>query len=213
MVLKNSDCLSCRNEGCIIKKHITDTSLNALLPRKNCVLCKKGQNIIIEGAPIHGLYFVHRGKVKVYNTGINGREQILRFAKDGEMIGQRGFSTHQNYPIGAVALEESVMCHFTLGVMKEMLLNAPKLTYDFMIHYAEELDRSETKVRMFAHMSVREKVIDALLYINRKFGQKSGFPQYCFEPARHCRFCWNHRGAGHPYLICPEKGGVDIIGW
>lgn len=115
------------------------------------------------------------GKVKVYNTGINGREQILRFATDGETIGQRGFSTHQNYPIGATAMEDTVMCHFTNSAMKEMLLSIPKLTYDFMIHYAEELDRIETKVRKFAHMSVREKVIDALLYINRKFGHRNGF--------------------------------------
>jgi CRP-like cAMP-binding protein len=175
MIIKNSDCHSCRNESCIIKKHCHEAALTEFLIKKNSVLCKKGQNIIIEGAPIHGLYFVHKGKVKVYNTGINGREQILRFAKDGEMIGQRGFSTHQNYPIGAIALEETVMCHFASSVMKEMLHSIPKLTYDFMIHYAEELDRSETKVRMFAHMSVREKVIDAILYINRKFGQKNSF--------------------------------------
>ena len=43
-----------------------------------------------------------------------------------------------------------------------------------MSFYSEELNRSETKVRKFAQMTVREKVIDALLYINRKFGQTSG---------------------------------------
>lgn len=44
-----------------------------------------------------------------------------------------------------------------------------------MTFYAEELSRSETKVKKFAQMTVREKVIDAFLYINRKFGQKDGF--------------------------------------
>ncbi|WP_198931747.1 Crp/Fnr family transcriptional regulator [Labilibacter marinus] len=136
--------------------------------------CRKGQSIVIEGSPIHGMYFVHTGQVKVFSTGINGREQILRFAVNGEMLGQRGFSSRQIYPVGAVALEDTIMCHFTLDAMRSMLKSLPTMAYDFMVFYAEELNRSETKVRMFAHMTVREKVIDALLYINRKFGQTNG---------------------------------------
>ncbi len=145
------------------------------LEKKNTIHCKKSHNVIIEGSPVQGLFFVYQGKIKVVNTGINGREQILRFATAGEMIGQRGFSTGQKYPIGAVTLDNATLCNFSLETMKEMLKEVPELTYAFMIYYAEELNRSETKVRMFAHMTVREKVIDALLYMHRKFGQTNGF--------------------------------------
>lgn len=175
MIKHRIDCLSCPNTECLIKKHINDPGIEPYLARKVSIPCRKTQNIIIEGSPIHGLYFVYSGKVKILTTGINGREQILRLAKEGEMLGQRGFSTHQYYPIGAVAIEDSIVCNFPMEVMKEMLMNLPKLSYDFIAFYAEELHRSETKVRMFAHMTVREKVIDALLYINRKFGQKKNF--------------------------------------
>ena len=57
----------------------------------------------------------------------------------------------------------------------EMLQKIPALTFNVMTFYAEELNRSETKVRKFAQMTVREKVIDAILYINRKFGQTNDF--------------------------------------
>ena len=50
-----------------------------------------------------------------------------------------------------------------------MLHTIPSLTYEFMLFYAEELNRSETKVKTIAQMTVREKVIDSLLYIHRKF--------------------------------------------
>jgi len=175
MIKHRIDCLSCSNSECLIKKHCGDPDIAPYLSRKVSIPARKGQNIIIEGSPIHGLYFVYSGRVKVLTTGINGREQILRFAKEGEMLGQRGFSTHQYYPIGASALEDTIVCNFSMEVMKEMLLNLPKLSYDFIAFYAEELHRSETKVRMFAHMTVREKVIDALLYITRKFGSKKKF--------------------------------------
>lgn len=172
-MVKGVDCISCTNDNCLIKQHSFDLKMSEFLNKKKTMLCRKGQNVIIEGAPIHGLYFLQSGRIKVYSTGINGREQILRFAINGEMLGQRGFGMHQTYPIGAIALEDSTLCHFTLSDMREMLQTIPQLTYDFMAYFAEELNRSETKVRMFAHMTVREKVIDALLYIYRKFGQKN----------------------------------------
>ncbi|HYQ59181.1 MAG TPA: Crp/Fnr family transcriptional regulator [Draconibacterium sp.] len=175
MIKHQIECKSCSNTECLIRKHCADQGIEPYLARKVSIPARKGQSIIIEGSPIHGLYFLFSGKVKVLTTGINGREQILRFAKAGEILGQRGFNTHQYSPIGASALEDSVVCNFSVEVMKEMLHNLPKLAYDFISFYAEELHRSETKVRMFAHMTVREKVIDALLYINRKFGHRKNY--------------------------------------
>jgi CRP/FNR family transcriptional regulator, anaerobic regulatory protein len=175
MKMKAIDCLNCSNTDCLIKKHSLDSGIESFLEQKKTIQSKKGQNIIIEGSPVHGLYFILNGKVKVYNSGINGREQIHRFAKNGEMIGQRGFSSHQHYPVGAVTIEDTLLCHFSFDIIKKILHTLPLLTYDFMTFFAEELFRSETKVRKFAHMTVREKVIDALLYFNRKFGLKNGF--------------------------------------
>ncbi len=174
MFPKSTDCISCVNTECLIKRHISEPELESFLVSKNTMRCRKGQSVVLEGAPIHGVHFVHTGRIKLFSTGINGREQILRFAINGEMLGQSGFSSRQCYLNGAIALEDTTMCHFTLDVMKKMLQVFPKLAYDFMVYYAEELNRSQTKIRMFAHMTVREKVIDALLYINRKFGHKNG---------------------------------------
>ncbi|MFD2034968.1 Crp/Fnr family transcriptional regulator [Belliella marina] len=175
MPILKSDCQSCHNDHCIIKKNRHLAQMKSFIDRKSMVQCKKGQNLIIEGAPVHGLYFVMEGKVKVAKTGLNGKEQIVRMAGNGEIIGHRGFGVGQFYQISAVSLEDTILCNFSNTEMKEMLLTIPSLTYDLMIFYAEELNRSETKVKKFAQMTVREKIIDAILYINRKFGQHKGF--------------------------------------
>ena len=44
-----------------------------------------------------------------------------------------------------------------------------------MLFYANELNRSESKVKSISQMTVRERVIDTLLYINRKFGNLNGY--------------------------------------
>ncbi len=175
MSILKSDCRTCPNDQCIIKKNRHVKEMEVFADRKSIVHCKKGQNLIIEGAPVHGLYFVMNGKVKVAKTGLNGKEQIVRMAGNGEIIGHRGFGAGQSYQISAVSLEDTILCNFSNTEMKEILHSIPSLTYDLMIFYAEELNRSETKVKKFAQMTVREKIIDAILYINRKFGQNKGF--------------------------------------
>lgn len=165
------DCTTCLNDQCIIKRNSRHEEMLTFINQKNTLQCKKGQSFIIEGAPVHGLYFIREGKVKVAKTGLNGKEQIVRFTTKGETIGHRGFGIGQFYQISAVALENTTLCNFSTETMTAMLHQVPALTYDLMTFYAEELNRSETKVKKFAQMTVREKVIDALLYINRKFGQ------------------------------------------
>ena len=44
-----------------------------------------------------------------------------------------------------------------------------------MLFYANELNRSESKVKSISQMTVRERVIDTLLYLYRKFGINKGF--------------------------------------
>ncbi|WP_241697154.1 Crp/Fnr family transcriptional regulator [Winogradskyella eckloniae] len=137
---------------------------------RNVIACKKGQQFVMEGAPTNGLFFMYNGKAKVLKTGIYGKEQILRFVTNGEIIGHRGFGVREKYSISAVALENSVLCNFTDETLKKMLTEIPKLTYDLMLFYAYELNITESKVKAIAQMTVREKVIDTLLYVNRKFG-------------------------------------------
>ncbi|GIZ09797.1 Crp/Fnr family transcriptional regulator [Flavobacterium sp. UMI-01] len=167
-------CSTCINENCFIKKHIHLVQIKEYIDIKHLFLCKKGQQFIIEGAPMQGLFFVYKGKVKTVKTGINGREQIVRFAKEGDTVGFRGFGTCKRYLIGAFALGDTVLCNFGNDDMLEMLRKIPELTFDLMLFYAEELNKSENNIRKIAQMNVRERVVDTLLYIHRKFGQATG---------------------------------------
>lgn len=174
-MIKNADCHYCINTDCLIKKHIKNEYVKEILDKKHTFSCKKSQQFILEGSPMHGLYFIYKGKAKVTKTGIFGKEQIVRFAKAGEIIGHRGFGAGQKYPVGATALEDTTLCNFSHSTLIEVFHKASELTFDLMLFYASELNKSETKIRKFAQMSVREKVIDAILYVNRKFGQTENF--------------------------------------
>jgi CRP-like cAMP-binding protein len=170
----NADCTVCINTNCFIKKHLHLEKMQAFVQQKTHYSCKKGQQFMIEGAPIQGLYFIFSGKVKVFKTGIYGKEQIVRLTKEGDTIGFRGFGTSNRYLIAASALEDSVLCNFNNEVMQEILKTIPEFTYDMMLFYAEELNKSENNVKKIAQMNVRERVVDTLLYLHKKFGQTNG---------------------------------------
>lgn len=169
------DCMTCENMSCLIKHSISNEKVQQFSVKKRVMKVAKNRNFVTEGTTVQGLFFVYDGIVNVYKTGINGKEQILRFSQDGDVIGFRGYATHPEYQIGALTLKETTLCFFSNEILEDTFLSIPELTLDFMKFYAEELDRSETKVRKFSHMTVREKVIDTLLYLNRKFGQLNGY--------------------------------------
>ncbi|WP_405610789.1 Crp/Fnr family transcriptional regulator [Polaribacter sp. Asnod1-A03] len=174
-IITDFSCASCGNMSCLIKKNLNNIVNPTFVERKKTLKCKKGQQFIIEGAAVNGLFFILEGVVKVFRTGINGREQIVRFAKEGEIIGHRGFGTEEYYSIGAIALKDTILCYISKDVMQEALLENPKFGYDMMLFYANELNKSESKVKSISQMTVRERVIDTLLYIHRKFGELRGF--------------------------------------
>lgn len=167
-------CPSCSNENCLIKKHSHLDAVQPYLKQKHTFRCADGQQFILEGAPVNGLYFIFSGYVKVYKQTINNDSQIIRFLKEGEIVGHRGFGTNYVYGISASALSDVVLCNFSSEVLIEMLHKAPPLMFDFMLFYADQLQKSEANAKRFAQMTVREKVINGLLFIHRKFGQSDG---------------------------------------
>lgn len=171
----NYDCQTCENANCLIKKHIANDSVQTYLQQKNTFNCNQGQQFILEGAPVNGLYFIYSGAVKVYRQTASKESQIIRFSKNGEIVGHRGFGTDYVYNISASALKDTILCNFSSSVLIEMLHKAPSLMFDFMLFYADQLQRSEANSKLFIQMSVRERVINGLLFIENKFGQTNGY--------------------------------------
>ncbi len=80
-VVTDFSCASCVNANCLINKNLNYLSNSAFVKNKKTLKCKKGQHFILEGASVNGLFFIIKGTVKVFRTGINGREQIVVLLK------------------------------------------------------------------------------------------------------------------------------------
>jgi CRP-like cAMP-binding protein len=163
------ECETCMNKNCFIKRHCSLVWISKISASKRNIHRKRGKYIIWEGNPVMGIYFIYRGKVKITITGENDKEQIVRLATDGHVLGHRGYGG-ESYPISAVAIDDSWICFVNNDTIYDAFMANPKFTYHLMKFYSQELRKSEKRIKYHAQMTVKEKVVAALLYIKDTFG-------------------------------------------
>ena len=57
--------------------------------QKICNIYKKGQTLFNEGSYPFGVYCINDGKVKLSHLGDDGKEQIIRLLRGGDVLGYR----------------------------------------------------------------------------------------------------------------------------
>ena len=164
----NISCQNCQNMNCFIKSCSAEW-IQIIDNKKSENFYQRGQHFILKGKPILGLFFIKKGKVKVTSNSWQGKEQIVRLANDGHIVGHRGYGT-DIYQIGATALDDSVICFVDNSTIYEAFMNNSKLTYNLMMFYSKELRGVESRIKGMAQMTVYEKVVSVLLYLIDIFG-------------------------------------------
>lgn len=163
-------CTKCENRINSILRDLAGPDLESLDSTKACYVYKKGQTIFSEGIPPTGLFCIHSGKVKVFKTGSQGREKILRFAKSGDVIGYRALICGEPATVSAAALEESVIC----CIPQEVFFNLMRADGGFSMRIirllTDELTRAEQEIIHLAQKPVRERLAEALVVLKQTYG-------------------------------------------
>ena len=161
---------SCDMQSCLMCQLALKEWKPAIDVHKKNFKAKKGEQIITEGEPVNGVYFVTSGNVKVHKKW-GDKELILRFANQGKIFGHRGLGSKSSvYPISATALEETTICFIDLEFFMATLKVNHDLAFNLMMFYADELQESEKRMRNLALMSVKSRLAVALLNLKAQFG-------------------------------------------
>ncbi len=168
---KKPTCPDCEIENCFIKS-CKDASQEFVSNEKLCIYYRKGQQVITEGQLIVGLHFIYSGKVKVSTSWAGEKEQIIRFAKTGDILGFRGFGTKRikSYIISVTAIDECLICFVESKKMKELLDNNIQLSNHLLHFYADELIKIELRTKVVSQKPVRERVAISLLQLYNIYG-------------------------------------------
>lgn len=126
--------------------------------------------IFYEGNHPQGLYCIYSGKVKIHKLGQDGKEQILRLARKGNVIGYRAMLSNDNYHASATALEDSQICFFSKSAFQTKIISNPILAEQIIRLLSNDLKAAEQKALNLVQKHVKERIAETLLVLKDFIG-------------------------------------------
>lgn len=169
-ILQHPSCESCHSRIKSVFCDLNEDELRELSFHKTCNIYPKGQIIFWEGNNPQGLFCVNEGVVKTSKIGVDGKEQILRMVKEGDILGYRSLITGEPSTVSAVALEDTKVCQIPKENFFKLLQTNSDISLKLMKLLAKELDTAEITISSLAQKQVRERVAETLLMLKEFYG-------------------------------------------
>lgn len=131
---------------------------------------KRGTTIYEEGSRINGFYCVQQGIIKILKSGIDGREQIIRFAKRGDIMGFRSTLSNELACTTARVIEDAHICFVPGDVVKHLVKTNGNFAMELLQIACRELGEANDYIADIAHKTVRERLAEVLIHLKKTFG-------------------------------------------
>lgn len=160
----------CRIRTDSIFNHLTREELDKLNFEKTTDLYKRGTVIYYEGSRITGCYCIQGGIIKIYKTGIDGKEQIIRFAKKGDLIGFRSVLSKELACTTAKVIDDAAACFIPSDTFIELIKANGNFSLELLQLTCRELGEANEYITDIAQKTVRERLAEILIRLQNDFG-------------------------------------------
>ncbi|OYU83563.1 MAG: Crp/Fnr family transcriptional regulator [Flavobacterium sp. BFFFF2] len=163
-------------EQCIVREFSSLKALNKqeLLQMAHCktsFTIKKGEPLFEEGESINGVFCVKGGICKLTKLSANGKDQIVKLIKSGELLGQRSLISEEPVNLSAVALEDMEVCFIPKKEILQFFSENNQFSMNVMKTICGDLKESDDHMVSMAQKSVKERLAETLLYLEDTFGK------------------------------------------
>jgi len=149
---------------------VNDEELNQLFFNNNSKLYTRGEDIYHQGRRINGCYFIYSGVVKVFQTGGEGKEQIIRFARKGDLIGFRSVINQELACTSAKTVDNAILYYIPSSILIKLLKTNPEFSYQIIRLVCKELGESNCYITDIAQKTVKERLAEILTMLISDFG-------------------------------------------
>ena len=126
-----------------------------------------------EGDPADFLFSLRSGQLKLTSSMPDGRQQILRIAVAGQLLGIETFKG-QRYPFTAEALTDVSACKISHDDLRQILEGSPAIALRVIEALSQELDQAESLIRDLGLKTAPEKISSFLLSLIPQRGNPNG---------------------------------------
>jgi len=170
-----------RCENCIVRQFnslraMSKEELKQVSDSKTTKTIKKGESIFEEGEKLNGVYCVRNGVSKLSKLSPNGKDQIVKLATKGEVMGQRSIIAEESTNLSAIAVSDMEVCFIPKNSITTTLHKNPNFTMEVLRHMAHDLKEADDVIVNMSQKTVKQRIAEAFLYLKNNFGEdEEGF--------------------------------------
>ncbi|MBE0666172.1 MAG: Crp/Fnr family transcriptional regulator [Bacteroidales bacterium] len=165
-----SFCDKCAFETSSVFRFLTRDETDRLNFEKDYRHYRRGDILYNEGNRISGFYCINSGIIKVFKTGIDGKEQIIRFARKGDIIAYRSVLSNEPACTSAKVIEDCQACFIPSELLIQFVKTNPAFSFEIVKLTCHELAEANSYITDIAQKTVRERVAEVLLQLVKDFG-------------------------------------------
>jgi len=151
-------------------------SIKALAEGRDIEKYKKRQTIYTEGNHPINLFYIQKGKVRIFKRNDDGKEFAVDLYNTGDFFGYVPMLEGTVYKETAEAMEESEIALIPREDFEELMGSQIDVAAQFIRMLARNVTSKEQQLLGLAYNSLRKKVAEALLSLCRKYNEQKAEP-------------------------------------
>lgn len=165
-----SNCSQCIVRKFSALKTLDKSELIYMSECKTGHMVKKGSYIFNEGDHLKGVYCIKSGVAKLVKLSSNGRNQIVKFIKRGDLLGQRSIVSDDAVSLSAIAVEDMQVCFIPKGDILSVFKQNSNFSTEIINDICYDLKLANNQIVRMAHKTVRARFATLLLELQEEFG-------------------------------------------
>ena len=145
-------CDKCAPETGSIFKHLIPEEAELINFKKEFRQFRRGDVLYKEGSRISGFYCIHSGIIKVFKTGFDGKEQIIRFAKPGDIIAYRSVLSNEAACTSAKVIEDCKVCFIPSDILISFVKSNSSFAHELLKLACHELGEANSFITDIAQI-------------------------------------------------------------
>jgi CRP-like cAMP-binding protein len=165
--------------------NLSREELQTLATRTVRKLFSAGELLFSEGEPCSGLHIIARGRVRIFKTSVNGREQVLAVNAPGESVAELPVFDGGPYPASAVAIEDTEIVFISRRDFHAYCVEHPEVALKVLSVVGARLRRLVGIIEELSFTTIRHRLIAMLLKLAQSEGKKTDQGIEILLPATH----------------------------
>ncbi len=156
-----------------IVKELNENALTHLLTIIRIRQFKNHGQIFSKGTQLNEIYFILKGKVKIYNKDSSGREHIVWIMQEGDIFPLEGISRDVTFSTNAETIEDSIIGSIEVCEFESLILDNPNVLIKLFSVMSERIIDLQTRLEEQVLLEKYMQIVRLLLRLCERYGEIS----------------------------------------